>query len=40
MDWEPEVSWPELPDVLKLLLAVPEQMTIDFSMKLAVSPSK
>jgi hypothetical protein len=40
MKWDPEVSWPELPDVLKLLLAVPERTTIDFSTKLSESPSK
>ena len=33
MEWDPEVSWPELPDILKLLLEVPERTTIDFSTK-------
>jgi hypothetical protein len=40
MEWNPEVSWPELPDVLKLLLAVPERTTIDFSTQLGASPRK
>jgi hypothetical protein len=40
IEWNPEVSWPELPDVLKLLLAVPERTTIDFSTQLGASPRK
>jgi hypothetical protein len=40
MEWDPEVSWPELPDVLKPLLAVPQRTIIDFSTQLGASPRK
>jgi hypothetical protein len=40
MERAPEVTWPELADAVNLLLAVPERMKIDFSMKLSLSAGK